>query len=75
MIPNHLNEQVASEIEYSDVLTKQIIQYYEAFYQSYGLPNYQQCATSRLDEDQRELGQLRAIEDLLSIQMSDFPKH
>ena len=73
MISDQLNLKISSKSEYSDALKEQMVQYYEEYYQSCGLSNYQQHAVSRLQEDQRELYQLRNLEKLLSIQIDKFP--
>jgi ubiquinone/menaquinone biosynthesis C-methylase UbiE len=75
MTSSQMSVSNALEFNYPDSLVKKIIQYYEEYYQSCGLQNYQQCAASRLQEDQRELQQLCKLEKVLSIQIAQFSKH
>jgi ubiquinone/menaquinone biosynthesis C-methylase UbiE len=72
MTSNQANVQDSSALDYSEGLSKKIVEYYEEYYQSCGLSNYQQHAVSRLQEDQRELYQLRKLEKLLSIRIGKF---
>jgi len=62
-------------MNYSDQLKNKIINYYENYYRSCGLPDYKERAERRLSEEDKEVGRMERLQYLLNVKFNSSQKH